>query len=88
MQQLKAVKSPLSSYLARFMTSARFSQLSTLANMISSMSEAVATGMGCEASGYSPVRTPCKVAMVLLKLVVLPLTAPSCQQKAEHTRLT
>ena len=71
---------PLSSYLARFITSANLSQLRTFANMISSMSEAVATGMGWAASGYSPVKTPCKVAMVLLKLVVLPLTAPSCQQ--------
>ena len=71
---------PLSSYLARFITSANLSQLRTFANMISSMSEAVATGMGWAASGYSPVKTPCKVAMVLLKLVVLPLTAPSWQQ--------
>ena len=62
------------------MTSASFSQLSTFANNISSMSEAVPTGIGCVASGYSPVRTPCKVAMVLEKFVVLPLTAPSCQQ--------
>ena len=67
-----------SSYLARFMTSARRSQLSTFANKISSISEAVATGIGCAASGYKPVRTPFKVAMVLAKLVVLPLTAPSC----------
>lgn len=59
------------------MTSASLSQLSTLANMISSMSEAVATGMGLEASGYRPVKTPCSVAIVLLKFVVLPLTAPS-----------
>ena len=69
---------PLSSYRARFMTSASLSQLSTLANMISSMSDAVATGMGVEASGYRPVKTPCSVAIVLLKFVVLPLTAASC----------
>ena len=75
------------------MTSASLSQLSTLANMISSMSDAVATGMGLEASGYKPVKTPCSVAIVLLKFVVLPLTALSWKlmpivsqtQQSKHT---
>ena len=44
------------------------------------MSEEVVTGMVFEQFGYSPVSTPCKVARVLAKLVVLAPTASAWGQ--------